>query len=167
VLVIAKTDAAHRHLSRQFHAHSIHRVYLALVAGAVVRGGLIDQPLGRDTRDARRISLRSAAPRRAVTEYRVAERLGPDATLVEVRPHTGRMHQIRVHLASIGHAVLGDQSYGAMPADPALGRPMLHAAVLGFVHPSTGQYTEHRAPLPPDMERAVTGRRAATAFTSA
>ena len=161
VLVIAKTDAAHRHLSRQFHAHSIHRVYLALVAGAVVRGGLIDQALGRDTRDARRISPRSAAPRRAVTEYRVAERLGPDATLVEVRPRTGRMHQIRVHLASIGHAVLGDASYGAMPADPALARPMLHAAVLGFVHPSTGRYAEHRAPLPPDMEGAVAGRRAA------
>ena len=167
VLVIAKTDAAHRHLSRQFHAHSIHRVYLALVAGAVMRGGLIDRALGRDTRDARRISLRSAAPRRAVTEYDVAERLGPDATLIEVRPHTGRMHQIRVHLASIGHAVLGDLSYGARPADPALGRPMLHAAVLGFVHPSTGRYAEHRAPLPPDMERAVTGRRAATAVTSA
>ncbi len=161
VLVIAKTDAAHRHLSRQFHAHSIHRVYLALVVGAVVRGGLIDQALGRDTRDARRISPRSAAPRRAVTEYRVAERLGPDATLVEARPRTGRMHQIRVHLASIGHAVLGDLSYGAMPADSALGRPMLHAAVLGFVHPSTGRYAEHRAPLPPDMEGAVTSRRAA------
>jgi 23S rRNA pseudouridine1911/1915/1917 synthase len=167
VLVIAKTDAAHRHLSRQFHAHSIHRVYLALVAGAVVRGGLIDQALGRDTRDARRISPRSAAPRLAVTEYHVAERLGPDATLVEARPHTGRMHQIRVHLASIGHAVLGDATYGAKPTDPALGRPMLHAAVLGFVHPSTGRYAELRAPLPPDMERAVTGRRAATAATSA
>ena len=167
VLVIAKTDAAHRHLSRQFHAHSIHRVYLALVAGAVARGGLIDQPLGRDTRDARRVSPRSAAPRLALTEYRVAERLGPDATLVEVWPRTGRMHQIRVHLASIGHSVLGDPSYGAMPADPALGRPMLHAAVLGFVHPSTGRYAEHRAPLPPDMERAVTGRRVAAAITSA
>ncbi len=167
VLVIAKTDAAHRHLSRQFHAHSIHRVYLALVTGAVVRGGLIDQALGRDTRDARRVSPRSAALRRAVTEYRVAERLGPDATLVEVRPRTGRMHQIRVHLASIGHAVLGDLSYGAMPADLALGRPMLHAAVLGFVHPSSGRYAEHRAPLPPDMEGAVTGRRATAVLTSA
>src|SRR5688572_983573 len=151
VLVIAKTDAAHRDLSRQFQAHSIHRVYLALVAGAVVRGGLIDQPLGRDTRDARRISSRSAAPRRAVTEYRVNERLGRDATLIEVRPRTGRMHQIRVHLASIGHAVLGDPSYGAVAADPTLGRHMLHASVLGFVHPSTGRYVEHRAPLPPDM----------------
>jgi len=160
VLVIAKTDAAHRDLSRQFRAHSVHRVYLALVAGAVRRGGLIERALGRDTRDRRRVSTRSAATRRAVTEYRVAERLGPDATLVEARPRTGRMHQIRVHLASIGHAVLGDLSYGAAPVDPALGRPMLHAAVLGFVHPATGEYVEFRAPLPADMERAVAVRRA-------
>jgi 23S rRNA pseudouridine1911/1915/1917 synthase len=160
VLVIAKTDAAHRDLSRQFRAHSVHRVYLALVAGAVRRGGLIDRALGRDTRDRRRVSARSAAPRRAVTEFRVAERLGPDATLVEARPRTGRMHQIRVHLASIGHAVLGDASYGAAPADPGLGRPMLHAAVLGFVHPATGEYTEFRAPLPADMASAVARRRA-------
>jgi 23S rRNA pseudouridine1911/1915/1917 synthase len=92
---------------------------------------------------------------------RVAERLGPDATLVEARPRTGRMHQIRVHLASIGHAVLGDASYGATPADPTLGRPMLHAAVLGFAHPATGEYTEFRAPLPPDMEEALARWRAA------
>jgi 23S rRNA pseudouridine1911/1915/1917 synthase len=160
VLVIAKTDGAHRDLSRQFRAHSIHRVYLALVAGAVRKGGLIDLELGRDRRDRRRVSSRSAAPRRAVTEYRVVERLGPDATLLEARPRTGRMHQIRVHLASIGHAVLGDATYGAAPADPTLGRPMLHAAVLGFVHPATGAYTELRASLPADMERAVAGRRA-------
>ena len=80
--------------------------------------------------------------------------------LLEVRPRTGRMHQIRAHLASIGHAVLGDPIYGAIPADPTLDRPMLHAAVLGFVHPGTGQYAEYRAPLPPDMERAVARRRA-------
>lgn len=159
VLVIAKTDAAHRDLSRQFRAHSVHRVYLALVAGALRRGRVIDQGLGRDARDRRRASTRSAAPRRAVTEVRVAERLGPDATLVEARPRTGRMHQIRAHLASIGHAVLGDASYGA--TDPALGRPMLHAAVLGFAHPATGEYTEFRAPLPPDMERAMARWRAA------
>lgn len=160
VLVIAKTDAAHRDLSRQFRTHSVHRVYLALVAGSVRRAGLVDQALGRDPRDRRRVSARSAAPRPAVTEYRVAERLGPDATLIEARPRTGRMHQIRVHLASIGHPVLGDASYGAAPADPTLGRPMLHAAVLGFVHPATGEYSELRAPLPADMERAVAGRRA-------
>jgi 23S rRNA pseudouridine1911/1915/1917 synthase len=90
----------------------------------------------------------------------VAERLGPAATLVEARPRTGRTHQIRVHLASIGHAVLGDASYGATPVDSMLHRPMLHAAVLGFVHPATGEYTEFRAPLPDDMERALAVRRA-------
>src|SRR3977135_2254607 len=82
-----------------------------------------------------RASRAPAAPGGAVTEYRGAERLGPDATLVDARPRTGRMHQIRVHLASIGHAVLGDETYGTAPADTPLGRPMLHAAVLGFVHP--------------------------------
>jgi 23S rRNA pseudouridine1911/1915/1917 synthase len=158
VLVIAKTDAAHRMLSRQLHAHAIHRIYLALVCGRVRGGGVIDLPIGRDTRDARRVSARSSAPRRAVTEYRVAEPLGADATLLDVRPQTGRMHQIRVHLASIGHPVLGDEIYGV--ADPALDRPLLHAAVLGFVHPGTRQYVEHRAPLPHDMARAVAARRA-------
>jgi 23S rRNA pseudouridine1911/1915/1917 synthase len=162
VLLVAKTDAAHRHLSRQFRAHSVHRLYLALVAGPVRRAGLIDHALGRDVRDRRRVSPSSATPRRAVTEYRVGERLGPDATLVEARPRTGRMHQIRVHLASIGHPILGDTSYGAVPVDPTLGRPMLHAAVLGFVHPATGEYMEVCAPLPADMERAVAGRRASS-----
>ena len=149
VLVIAKTDAAHRDLSRQFHAHSIHRVYLALVAGAVRRGGLIDEALGRDTRDPRRISPRSAATRRAVTEYRVAERLGPDATLVEVRPRTGRMHQIRVHLASIGHAVLGDATYGATPADPALRPSHAPRGRAGLRAPGERGVRGVRAPLPP------------------
>jgi 23S rRNA pseudouridine1911/1915/1917 synthase len=161
VLVIAKTDAAHRELSRQFRVHSVHRVYLALVGGAVRRGGLIDLALGRDTRDRRRISARSEVRRGALTEFRVAERLGPDATLIEARPRTGRMHQIRVHLASIGHPVLGDAAYGA--ADPLLGRPMLHAAVLGFTHPATGEYREFLAPLPPDMEAAVARHRAGSA----
>ena len=159
VLVIAKTDAAHRALSGQFGAHSVHRVYLALVVGRVRRSGRIEQALGRDLRDNRRVSARSAAPRRAVTEFRVAERLGADATLLEVRPRTGRMHQIRVHLASIGHAVIGDSMYGGAAADPGVGRPMLHAVVLGFVHPVSGCYVEYCAPLPPDMARAVTDRR--------
>jgi 23S rRNA pseudouridine1911/1915/1917 synthase len=161
VIVVAKTDAAHRELSRQFRVHTIHRVYLALVAGALRRGGTIDRPLGRDPRDARLVSPRSRAPRRAVTEFRVAERLSPEATLLEVRPRTGRMHQIRAHLASIGHAVLGDATYGDGGAHSVLGRPMLHAAMLGFLHPTTGQYVEYHAALPPDMAGAIADRRRA------
>ena len=160
VVVVAKTDAAHRHLSRQFRAHSIDRVYLALVAGTVRRGGRIEEALGRDLRDSRRVSMRSAKLRPAVTEFRVAERLGAAATLLEVRPRTGRMHQIRVHLASIGHPVLGDVTYGASETAVDLGRPMLHAALLGFVHPVTGERVTYRAPLPGDMERALAERRA-------
>jgi 23S rRNA pseudouridine1911/1915/1917 synthase len=159
-IVVAKTDAAHRHLSRQFRAHSIDRVYLALVAGAVRLGGRIEEALGRDLRDPRRVSGRSAKLRPAVTEFRVAERLGLAATLLEVRPRTGRMHQIRVHLASIGHPVLGDVTYGGSGAAGDLGRPMLHAAELGFVHPATGERVTYRAPLPGDMERALAERRA-------
>jgi len=159
VLVIAKTDATHRDLSRQFRLHSVHRLYLALVAGAVKRGGLIELALGRDRRDGRKVSAHSDVPRRAVTEFRVAERLGPNATVVEVRPRTGRMHQIRAHLASIGHPVLGDRLYGAPVSDPELDRPMLHAAVLGFIHPFTGRYEEYTAPWPEDMARAVTAHR--------
>jgi 23S rRNA pseudouridine1911/1915/1917 synthase len=155
VVVVAKTDRAHRDLSRQFRAHSIDRMYLALVAGAVRRGGVIDRPIGRDLRDARRVSTRSARPRGAVTEFHVAERLSPDATLLEVRPRTGRMHQIRVHLAGIGHAVVGDATYGDADAAALFPRPMLHAALLGFVHPTSGAAIECRAPLPADMQAAV------------
>jgi 23S rRNA pseudouridine1911/1915/1917 synthase len=157
VIVVAKTAAIHRELARQFRAHSVHRVYLALVAGAVRRGGVIDQPIGRDLRDRRHVSVRSAAPRRAVTEIRVAERLGAAATLVEARPRTGRMHQIRVHLAAIGHPVLGDARYGA--AEPGLDHPMLHAATLGFQHPATGEYVEYHAAIPADMADAIAVRR--------
>ena len=155
VVVVAKTDRAHRDLSRQFRAHSIDRMYLALVKGAVRRGGVIDRPIGRDARDGRRVSTRSGKPRGAVTEFRVAERLSPDATLLEVRPRTGRMHQIRVHLAGIGHAVMGDATYGDAGAAVLFARPMLHAALLGFVHPSSGARIECRAALPADMQAAV------------
>lgn len=155
VLVIAKTDTAHRALSRQFRAHAIGRVYLALVTGSVRRGGVIERALGRDPRDRRRMSTRASPARPASTEYRVVERLGRRATLLEVRPRTGRMHQIRVHLSSIGHPLLGDTTYGAAVADPPCERPMLHAAVLGIVHPTSGGYVEYRASLPPDMERAI------------
>ena len=165
VMVIAKTDAAHQGLSKQFKAHTIHRVYLALVRGAV-KGtmGRVELAIGRDTKDRKRISARTTSPRDAVTEFQVVERFGAkrsgvEVTLVEVQPQTGRTHQIRVHLASLGHPVLGDEAYGGRKVcvlgDMAIERPMLHARTLGFTHPATGQSLEYAVPPPADMERLL------------
>ena len=157
VMAIAKTDAAHRGLSKQFKDHTIRRVYLALIAGTV-KGtkGRVELPIGRDTKNRQKISTRTSSPREAVTEFQVLERFGKTATLVEVHPQTGRTHQIRVHLASVGHPVLGDETYGGrkvcLADDHPIERPMLHARTLGFTHPLTGEYLEYSVPPPPDME---------------
>ena len=162
VMVIAKTDAAHQGLSKQFKTHSINRVYLALVIGSVKgKTGRVDLAIGRDTKHRKKISARTTSPRAAVTEFQVAERFGVkrsghEATLVEVHPQTGRTHQIRVHLASLGHPLLGDETYGGRKVcawdDRGIERPMLHARTLGFTHPVTGQYLEYTVPPPADME---------------
>jgi 23S rRNA pseudouridine1911/1915/1917 synthase len=156
VMVIAKTDAAHQGLSKQFKAHTIHRVYLALVLGAVKgKSGRVELAIGRDTKDRKKISARTTSPREAVTEFVVAERFGKVATLVEVRPQTGRTHQIRVHLSSLGHPLLGDETYGGRKVcsmqEVSVERPMLHARTLGFTHPATGKYLEFSVPLPADI----------------
>jgi 23S rRNA pseudouridine1911/1915/1917 synthase len=158
VIVVAKTDAAHRSLSQQFKAHTIVRQYQALVVGRLRKsGGTIDLAIGRDRWERKKISHRTARPREARTGYRVVERFEA-ATRVEVHPETGRTHQIRVHFASLGHPVLGDRVYGgrtavieAVPAD----RQMLHAERLGFIHPDHQAYVEFSAPPPADMEQAV------------
>jgi 23S rRNA pseudouridine1911/1915/1917 synthase len=164
VMAIAKTDIAHRGLSKQFKEHTIERVYLAVIAGAVKGSkGRVELAIGRDTKNRQKISSRTTSPREAVTEFQVAERFGKSATLVEVHPQTGRTHQIRVHLASIGHPVLGDEAYGGKKVclidDHAIERPMLHARTLGFTHPVSGEYLQYSVPPPPDMEDIISDLR--------
>lgn len=158
VIVVAKTDSAHRSLSRQFNAHSIERRYQALVVGRLPKArGTIDFAIGRDKWERKKISLRTSRPREAMTSYRVVERF-QSATRVEVWPKTGRTHQIRVHFSALRHPILGDRVYGgrvairgSVPAE----RQMLHAERLGFFHPDHQKFVEFQAPLPDDMEEAI------------
>jgi 23S rRNA pseudouridine1911/1915/1917 synthase len=156
VMVVAKTDQAHRALAAQFKHHTITRVYEALAWGAIKKNeGLIELAIGRDTKERKKFSARTAKPKASATQFRVLARLGRLATRVELRPRTGRTHQIRVHLASLGHPVLGDSTYGGRKARAVealeVPRVMLHARTLGFLHPIGGQPMEWSAPLPPDM----------------
>ena len=154
VLVAAKTDLAHVRLAAQFHDHTVERVYLALVRGAPgADAGRVERPIGRHPRDRKRMTTGGAAPRRAATAWRVRERFpAHGCALLEVRPETGRTHQIRVHLASVGLPLVGDPVYGrAREGAALLARPALHAAVLGFDHPRSGERQRFEAPLPADL----------------
>jgi 23S rRNA pseudouridine1911/1915/1917 synthase len=158
VLVVAKSDAAHRSLAAQFKVHSVLREYLVLVRGAPrAASGTIEAAIGRHPTDRKRMSTRTKRGRAAVTHWRVEERLR-GATLLRVRLETGRTHQVRVHLASIGLAVLGDPVYGggrAQGVELGLERQALHAAVLGFAHPTTGETLRFESALPVDFARAL------------
>ena len=160
VMVVAKIDEAHRSLAAQFKHHSITRVYEALAWGAIKKPeGMIELAIGRDVKERKKFSARTARPKASVTVYRVVQRLGKLATLVELSPQTGRTHQIRVHLAALGHPVLGDPTYGGRKVREMEGlmipRVMLHARTLGFLHPMTGCHMGHSSPLPLDMSAVI------------
>ena len=154
VMVAAKSDAAHVGLSRQFAAHSIERLYHSFVRGLPgANSGRVDRPIGRHPRDRKRMSVASRSGRESVTSWRVLRRY-PGATVseLEIRPETGRTHQIRVHLSSIGLPVVGDEIYGrARGRDAQLGRPALHARRLGFEHPIRRERLCFEATLPEDL----------------
>ena len=168
LLVVAKDDATMMALGAAFKAHDIDRVYEALVVGKPPGpGGRVETLHGRDPRDRKKFSIRVKTGRRAVTNWRVVERLG-GAARVEATLETGRTHQVRLHLAALGLPILGDAVYGKPPRDPALraiagelGRQALHARVLGFRHPATGEALRFEAPPPPDFQRALSALRAA------
>jgi 23S rRNA pseudouridine1911/1915/1917 synthase len=157
VLVVAKRDAAHRALAAQFKDHSIERVYRALVRGVPSADtGRCEHAIGRHPTDRKRMSVRTAAGRAALTEWRVERRYGrAGVSLLEVRPGTGRTHQIRVHLAASGLPIVGDTVYGRGAELLGLARPALHAAVLGFTHPTSGERLRFEASLPADFAGAL------------
>lgn len=157
VLVVAKTDYAHRHLAAQFKGHTISRLYEALVWGSPkTREGRIELAIGRDTKDRKTFSPRTTRPKASLTTYKIIDRFGKLAAHVALTPGTGRTHQLRVHLKAIGCPILGDQVYGGKKVmeigDIDIPRVMLHAKILGFVHPLTKLSVTFSAPLPEDME---------------
>jgi 23S rRNA pseudouridine1911/1915/1917 synthase len=163
LMVVAKHDAAHDELARQFHDREVEKEYVALVWGTVQAGRRIDAPIGRDPADRKKMSARARRSRAAVTRIVGAEHFGRALTLARVAIHTGRTHQIRVHLSAIGHPVVGDSLYGGVrrrvPGDlraiARLERPFLHAARLAFTHPVDGRQLAFTSGLPDDLQRVL------------
>ena len=151
LLMIAKNNMAHESLSAQLAEHSITRRYTALVYHNLTEDeGTVDAPIGRDPKNRLRMAVTSLNSKRAVTHWKVLERFGR-YTLIEARLETGRTHQIRVHMAYIHHPLVGDIVYGPKKQPLTEDGQMLHARVLGFVHPRTGEYMEFERPLPPEF----------------
>jgi 23S rRNA pseudouridine1911/1915/1917 synthase len=152
LMVVAKNRVAQADLAGQFKARTVVKSYLVLVEGKLTpEAGIIEADIGRDRRHRQRMAVVTGG-RAARTEYRVIRYIG-DYSLLEIKPETGRTHQIRVHLAAIGFPVVGDATYGI--TSPHLTRQFLHADKLGFKFPSTGEYVEFQSPLPEDLKRAL------------
>jgi 23S rRNA pseudouridine1911/1915/1917 synthase len=162
VLVVARTDTAHRRLAEQFRTRTVRKTYLALLEGVLKpESGSIQLPISRDKQRRVRMTARAGTGREARTDWRVLWR-GARYTLVEIELHTGRTHQIRAHFAALGRPIVGDTLYGAAARPRAgsqnldpLGRPFLHAARIGFEHPASGQPMEFRAPVPPELRNCI------------
>lgn len=154
-LLVCKNDQAHQILADQLKIHSITRKYHAIVHGNIKEdSGTVDAPIGRHPTDRKKMSTKAPNGREAVTHYQVLERFG-NYTYIECTLETGRTHQIRVHMSSIGHPILGDMVYGPAKCPFQLEGQTLHAKILGITHPSTGKYMEFDAPLPEYFEKLL------------
>lgn len=157
LLIVAKNDEAHIHLAEQIKAHSFTRIYNAIVTGNIKEdSGTIDLPIGRHPKDRKKMAVTEKNSKNAVTHFRVLDRYS-GYSLVELRLETGRTHQIRVHMSHKGHAVLGDPLYAPLGGKNRFGicGQCLHARVIGFVHPKTGQYLEFSSDLPEYFKNAL------------
>ncbi|WP_024346619.1 RluA family pseudouridine synthase [Lacrimispora indolis] len=155
VLIVCKNDMAHNSISEQLKEHSITRKYAAIVHGNLKEDeGTINAPIGRHPVDRKKMSINEKNGREAVTHYRVLEHF-KQFTYIQCQLETGRTHQIRVHMASIGHPLLGDSVYGPAKCPFRLTGQTLHAGILGIIHPRTGEYMEFTAPLPDYFEELL------------
>jgi len=155
LLMVAKNDKTHQSLAEQLASHSINRKYLAVVYNNFTEGaGRIDAPIGRDPSNRLRQKVTNLHSKEAITNYRILERFGR-YTLIEAKLETGRTHQIRVHMAYKGHPVLGDYVYGPKQNPFGVDGQLLHAYLLGFVHPGTGCYMEFTSPLPEEFRSVL------------
>lgn len=155
ILIVCKNDMAHQSIAKQLYDHSITRKYHAIVYGNIKEEeGTVNAPIGRSLKDRKKMGIVMDG-KHAVTHYKVLKRLKKDFTYIECQLETGRTHQIRVHMASIKHPLLGDDVYGPKKSKYTLEGQCLHAKVLGFVHPRTGEYMEFEVPLPEYFEKLL------------
>lgn len=154
-IIICKNDEAHRKIAQQLKEHSITRKYRAIVYGRILEEeGTVNAPIGRHPTDRKKMAINEKNGKPAVTHYKVLERFDK-YTYIECQLETGRTHQIRVHMTSVGHPLLGDEVYGNAKCPFKLEGQTLHAMTIGFIHPTTGEYVEYEAPLPEYFEHLL------------